>query len=184
MNPIIRLRSPLRRAVAPFALLLAFALLAACQETPSRSQTAWTAAELAGVLDLSELGRDLTADAEAGSLVLEGRPLPADVLERFPHLTMGRSKNLLRLAPDVILAMQPEARDLVLLASGHELRDRLADYGLTVADVQAAWGAGGEIDLAALRDLAARLDDRSIASASTAAVPPGSRLLLDLGVAR
>jgi hypothetical protein len=184
VQPVLRPRPPQRFAkgvLAALVLTAAFALLAACEQTPAASVRPWSVAEIAGVFDLAELG-SLTADPIARTLVLDGRPLPADVLERFPHMTMGRSKNLLRLAPDVILTMDPLARDFVLQASPDTLRDRLADYGLSVADLHAAWADGGDVDLDALHAIAARLD--ATVSTANAAAPAGTRLLADLGVTR
>jgi hypothetical protein len=109
-----------------------------------------------------------------------------EVLERFPHLTMGRTTNLLRFADDALAAMAPEAQAFVLRAAPAELRQHLAAYGLALADVRAAWAANGQIDLAGLRTVAARLDALGVpaTSARRAGGAPGSRLLDDLGVAR
>ena len=182
-----RLRAPTDRAARPLGLatlaLLATLVLAACQGTVSDAAPgAWTEAELAGVFDLSELGSDLAAAPDGDHLVLDGRPLPPALLERLPHLSIGRSLNLLRLSDDALAAMAPEAAAFLVRAAPGELREHLARYGLAVADVRAAWGATGALDLVALRSVAERLDaDAGIRRAGMGA---GSRLLADLGVAR
>lgn len=166
------------------ALALAFAALAlaACQGAGPAPTDAWTEVQLAGVLDLSELGRALTIAPTGDHLLLDGRVLPADVLERFPYLTMGRSSNLLRFADDALAAMSPEAQAFVLRAAPGELRAGLAGYGLEMADLRAAWADRGEVDLAGLRAVAARLDGAGLRSAAGRA-GAGTRLLADLGVA-
>ena len=174
-----------RRAL--LALAAATLAVAGCQGVGGVPPTgAWTEAQVAQVFDLSELGRSLTIAPSGDHLLLDGRALPPEVLERYPHLTMGRTTNLLRLADDALAAMTPEAQAFVLRASPAELRARLAAYGLAVSDLHADWAASGELDLAGLRTVAARID--GAAAATTAARPaadaPGRRLLADLGVAR
>jgi len=174
-----------RRAL--LALLAASVALAGCQALGDGAPgEAWTEAQIAEVFDLSELGRSLTIAPSGDHLQLDGRALPPEVLERFPHLTMGRSSNLLRLADDALAAMSPVARAFVLRAAPAELRARLAAYGLTATDLQAAWAASGEIDLAGLRAVAARLDGGAATGGAlhTSGDAPGERLLADLGVAR
>jgi hypothetical protein len=163
--------------------LLATVVLAACQGGASvAAPDAWTEAELAGVFDLSELGSDLAAAADGDHLTLDGRALPPALLERIPHLSMGRSLNLLRLSDDALAAMTPDVAAFLVRAAPGELRDRLAGYGLAVPDVRAAWGASGALDLVGLRAVAARLDAE--AGLQVAGVGAGTRLLADLGVAR
>lgn len=175
-------RSRRRAAAAALAAgLVAFALAACQSDTALAPEDAWTEAELAGVFDLAELGTALAPAPDGAGLLLDGRRLPPDLLERFPHLTMGRHLDLLRLAPDAFAAMAPRAAEFLVAASPTELRARLADYGLTVADVRAAWGAGGALDLAALHAIADRLDAGLRPLAGPGA---GTRLLADLGVAR
>ncbi|MFU8887261.1 MAG: hypothetical protein ACNA8N_01520 [Trueperaceae bacterium] len=161
--------------------------LAACQGVDGGAPgEAWSEKQVAQVFDLSELGRSLTIAPSGDQLMLDGRALPPEVIERFPHLTMGRSTNLLRFADDALAAMSPEAQAFVLRAAPAELRARLAEYGLAVSDLHAGWAASGEIDLAGLRSVAARLDAAAGASDAVraAAGSPGARLLADLGVAR
>lgn len=163
--------------------LLASLVLAACQGGASvAAPDAWTEAELAGVFDLSELGSDLVAVADGDHLTLDGRVLPPALLERFPHLSMGRSLNLLRLADDALAAMAPDVAAFLVRAAPGELRAHLTGYGLDVPDVRAAWGAGGALDLAGLHAVAEQLD--AVAGVHGAALGAGSRLLADLGVAR
>jgi hypothetical protein len=163
--------------------LLAPLLLVACQgNPPSGGNAAWTYADLGSIFDLSELGAALTIDAETSTLMLDGRPLPADVLESFPHLTMGRSYNLLRLSEDALDAMASEARQSLVHASPSELRAYLDDHALTMEDVRAAWGSDGELTLLDLQRVAAALDAQSegLGTASSR----GQRLLDTLGIAR
>lgn len=174
-----------RRAL--LALVAATFALAACQGVDGGAPgEAWSEKQVAQVFDLSELGRSLTIAPSGDQLMLDGRALPPEVIERFPHLTMGRSTNLLRFADDALAAMSPEAQAFVLRAAPAELRARLAEYGLAVSDLHAGWAASGEIDLAGLRSVAARLDAAAGASDAVraAAGSPGARLLADLGVAR
>ena len=174
-----------RRGV--LALVGATLALAGCQGLGGGAPgEAWSEEQIAQVFDLSELGRSVTIAPSGDHLLLDGRALPPEVLERFPHLTMGRSTNLLRLADDALAAMSPEARAFVVRAAPGELRARLSAYGLTPSDLHAGWAASGEIDLAGLRAVAARLDGAAGASRTVrgAADPPGARLLADLGVAR
>ncbi len=178
-------RDALRRhgalAIVAFAVMWT---LAACQSGAQLAPSdAWTEADLAGVFDLSELGVDLVAAPDGDHLLLDGRVLPAAVLAAFPHLTMGRSLNLLRLGDDALAAMAPQAAEFLVQASPGELRDRLARYGLDVASVRGTWGDAGTLDLAGLHAAAANLDARrrGLAPAGTG---PGARLLADLGLAR
>ncbi len=183
-------RGPAAAAVtrpALLALVAAALALAGCQGVGGVPPAeAWTEAQVAQVFDLSELGRSLSIAPSGDQLLLDGRVLPPGVLERFPHLTMGRTTNLLRLSDDALAAMSPEAQAFVLRAAPAELRARLAAYGLAVSDLHAGWAASGELDLAGLRTVAARLDDAAAATtaARSAADAPGARLLADLGVAR
>ena len=163
--------------------LVASLVLAACQGDASvGAPDAWTEAELAGVFDLTELGSDLVAAADGDHLVLGGRALPPALLARLPHLSMGRSLNLLRLSDDALSAMAPDVAAHLVGAAPGELRAHLADYGLGVADVRAAWGTTGTLDLAGLRAVAERLDAQ--VGLQGAGLGAGSRLLADLGVAR
>jgi hypothetical protein len=171
-----------RRAAAALALLLVAGFLAACQGTATNAD-AWTEAQLAGVFDLAELGRELTVAPSGDHLVLDGRALPPALLERFPHLTMGRSSNLLRLGDDALEALSPTARDFLLRAAPGELRERLDAYGLDLATLRAAWGEAGAIDLVGLHAVAEQLDRSGVRSAA-GGVGHGTRLLVDLGVGR
>lgn len=174
-----------RRAL--LALVAATLVVAGCQGLDGGPPAeAWTEAQVAQVFDLNELGRSLTVAPSGDHLLLDGRALPPEVLVRFPHLTMGRSTNLLRLSDDALAAMSTEAQAFVQRAAPAELRARLSAYGLTMADLQTGWAATGQIDLAGLRSVAARLDEAAGASrvVSGAADSPGARLLADLGVAR
>ena len=163
--------------------VLATLVLAACQGgTSVAAPDAWTEAELAGVFDLSELGNDLAAAADGDHLTLDGRALPPALLERLPHLSMGRSLNLLRLSDDALAAMAPDVAAFLVRAAPGELREHLVGYGLAVQDVRSAWGTTGALDLAGLRAVAARLDAAD--GLHVAGLGAGSRLLADLGVAR
>lgn len=163
------------------AALLATSLLAACQGgAPANPGLVWTTAELGQVFDLSELGRSLTIDPESSTLLLDGRALPPDVLEAFPHLTMGRSYNLLRLSQETLDAIAGEARLALVHASPSELHAYLAAFGLTIADVRAAWGSDGELTLAGIYQVAASLDAQPAAIGT--ATDPGQRLLDALGI--
>jgi hypothetical protein len=105
----------------------------------------------------------------------------------FPHLTMGRSTNLLRFADDALEAMAPEARAFVLRAAPGELRDRLRDYGLGLDDLRAAWGDDGDSTWRAWSRWRPRLDGRRPARPRrprTRGAAAGARLLADLGVTR
>lgn len=201
-RPLLRLRParrpPRRRTPGPvgarsgrtvrvlwLALIgvLASVVLAACQGGASvAASDAWTEAELAGVFDLSELGSDLAAAADGDHLTLDGRALPPALLERLPHLSMGRSLNLLRLSDDALAAMAPDVAAFLVGAAPGELREHLAGYGLAVPDVRAAWGTAGALDLAGLRAVAERLDGAD--GQHVAGLGTGGRLLADLGVAR
>jgi len=174
-----------RRAL--LALVAATLALAGCQGVGGGAPgEAWSEKQIAQVFDLSELGRSLTIAPSGDHLLLDGRALPSEVIGRFPHLTMGRSTNLLRLSDDALAAMSPEAQAFVLRAAPAELRARLAEYGLSVTDLHAGWATSGEIDLAGLRTVAARLDGAAGAARAARGVAdsPGARLLADLGVAR
>jgi hypothetical protein len=163
--------------------LLATLVLAACQGATSvAAPDAWTEAELAGVFDLTELGSDLAAAADGDHLTLDGRALPPALLERLPHLSMGRSVNLLRLSDGALAAMAPDVAAFLVRAAPGELRDQLAGYGLVVADVRSAWGVTGALELVGLRAVAARLDAAD--GLRVAGIGAGTRLLADLGVAR
>jgi hypothetical protein len=175
------LRRPGVLAIAAFVAVLT---LAACQSGAGLEPSdAWTEADLAGVFDLSELGSDLVAAPDGDHLLLDGRVLPGEVLAAFPHLTMGRSLNLLHLSDDALTAMAPRAAEFLLTAAPGELRERLADYGLDLAAVRSVWGDAGELDLAGLHATAARLD-ASAGGVGFARLGMGRRLLVDLGVAR
>jgi hypothetical protein len=181
---IVAAREP-RRAL--LALVAAALVLAGCQGVGGGAPVeAWTEAQIAQVFDLSELGRSLTVAPSGDHLLLDGRALPPEVVERFPHLTMGRTTNLLRFSDDALAAMSPEAHAFVLRAAPTELRARLAAYGLAVTDLHGGWAATGQIDLAGLRTVAARLNGAADATGTVRATAdsPGSRLLADLGVAR
>jgi hypothetical protein len=163
--------------------LLASIVLAACQGGASvAAPDAWTEAELAGVFDLSELGSVLAPAADGDHLTLDGRALPPALLERTPHLSMGRSLNLLRLSDGALAAMAPDVAAFLVRAAPGELRAHLAGYGLAVPDVRAAWGASGALDLAGLHAVAERLDAGT--GPRVAGLGMGARLLADLGVAR
>lgn len=175
---------PRSRWAVAAALAAAAVILAACQSGPAGVMPdAWSETELARVFDLAELGRELTIAPSGDHLLLDGRALPPEVLERLPHLTMGRSTNLLRFADDALEAMSPDARDFVMRAAPGELRARLAGYGLGMPDLRAAWGDGGQLDLAGLRAVAARLDAGTARVGVGVAGAAGARLLADLGVA-
>jgi len=166
------------------ALAAATVILAACQGGPASTMSdAWSEAELARVFDLAELGREVTVAPSGDHLLLDGRALPPEALERLPHLTMGRSTNLLRFADDALEAMAPDARDFVMRAAPGELRARLAGYGLGMPDLRTAWGERGQLDLAGLRAVAARLDVGVARVGVGVAGAAGARLLADLGVA-
>jgi hypothetical protein len=187
-------RRPLPRAARRGWVVAAFALaavvLAACQSGGvTVPGDGWSEAQLAQVFDLSELGRELTIAPEGDRLLLDGRTLPPEALAAFPHLTMGRSTNLLRFADDALEAMSPEARAFVLRAAPGELRGRLQGYGLGLDDLRHAWGDHGRLDLSGLIAVAARLDQAPTSAASRlattgAAMSAGARLLADLGVTR
>jgi hypothetical protein len=165
------------------ALIAATLALAACQgDATAAAPDAWTEAQIAGVFDLSELGATLAVAPDGDHLTLDGRVLPPAVLERFPHLSMGRTLNLLRLGDDALAAMASDAADFLVRAAPGELRERLAGYGLALDDVRTAWGEAGVLDLAGLRATAARLD--AAGGVQTAGVASGTRLLADLGIAR
>lgn len=169
------------------ALVAATFALAGCQGVDGGAPgEAWSEKQIAQVFDLSELGRSLTIAPSGDHLLLDGRALPPEVLGRFPHLTMGRTTNLLRFADDALAAMSPEAQAFVLRAAPAELRARLTTYGLQVSDLHAGWAATGQIDLAGLQSVAARLDGAAGATDALRATAdsPGDRLLADLGVAR
>jgi hypothetical protein len=179
-----------RRGSVAAAVALAALVLAACHaggvDVPGDG---WSAAQLAQVFDLSELGRELTIAPEGDRLLLDGRTLPPEALASFPHLTMGRSTNLLRFADDALEAMAPEARAFVLRAAPGELRARLQGYGLGLDDLRHAWGDDGQLDLSGLIAVAAQLDRASPSVAARlagtgAGASAGARLLADLGVAR
>lgn len=186
--PPRRPRRPLVPAVRRLAVLatplVAAIVLAACQrDLAAVPVAAWTDADLAAVFDLAELGHDLSADPDGEGLLLDGKLLAADLLVRFPHLSMGRTHNLLRLADDVLAAMAPGVASFLVRAAPGELRSHLAEHGLVPADVRAAWNAAGTLDLAAVRAVAARLDAAAGRMAASGQ-GPGARLLADLGVAR
>jgi hypothetical protein len=177
-------------ALATLALAL---LLGACNgaklgdqaPTEALAVRAWSEDELAAVLDLRELGATLQPSEDGEHLLLGGRPLPPEVLEANPHLAMGRSINLLRFAPELLEALSPEARAFIDLADANLLRDRLAEYGLTIAQVRDAWGSEGEVSLEQLLALAAELDAKpgiQTAATESTGLGLGSLLLLDLGV--
>lgn len=174
-----------RRVLWLWPLALAVLFLSACSEgVVQTSVRPWSSSELEAVFDLSELGPSLSVDAERGTLVLAGRPIPAGLLEAMPYLTMGRTHNLLRLADDVLLAMDGDVRYQLTQASPAELRNYLSDYGLTMKDLQRAWRAAPEVGLGALYSAAAELDARSHRSALGVATVGGAgqRLLSDLGL--
>lgn len=173
---------PARRGGLVLAALGALLVLAACQSgagTPPSD--AWTAADLADVFDLGELGGSLANAPDGDGLLLDGKRLPREVLAAFPHLTMGRSLNLLRLDDDALRAMAPAAAEFLLRAAPGELRANLARYGLDATAVRTAWNDRGALDLAGLRAAATRLDatGRGVAGAGVGA---GTRLLADLGI--
>lgn len=183
-RPWRRPRTPAGRRLAALAALLVAALvLAACQrDLAAAPVAAWTEADLAAVFDLAELGRDLSAAPDGEGLLLDGKLLSADLLARFPHLSMGRTHNLLRLGDDTLAAMAPDVAAFLVRAAPGELRARLAEHGLTPGDVRAAWNGAGVLDLAAVRAVAARLDAAGGRVAASGR-GPGARLLADLGVA-
>jgi hypothetical protein len=173
-----------RRAGAAIAALLAAMALVACQDAVTAPADGWTEAQLAQVFDLSELGRELVVAPSGDHLLLDGRRLPPEVVAAFPHLTMGRTSNLLRFADDALEAMAPEAQAFVLRAAPGELRARLASYGLGLADLRSAWGDHGDLSLAGLLVVAAELDRAGLRPANAGTVANGARLLADLGVNR
>lgn len=166
------------------AALVAVLTLAACQSGAQLAPSdTWTEADLAGVFDLSELGTDLVAAPDGDHLLLDGRVLPRAVLAAFPHLTMGRSLNLLHLSDDALAAMAPQAAEFLVQAAPGELRDRLSRYGLDPTAVRGAWSDVGVLDLAGLHAAAARLDAAG-GVPGLAGLGAGARLLADLGLAR
>jgi len=173
-----------RRWRVVLAIAVVAGALVACQGVATTAPAdAWTEAQLAQVLDLSELGRELRIAASGDHLLLDGRALDPALLARFPHLTMGRSSNLLRFADDALAAMSDEARQFVLRAAPAELRAALSGYGLGLDALRAAWGDEGTVDLAGLHAVATALD--GVAPAGVArGERPGARLLADLGVTR
>jgi hypothetical protein len=177
-------RAVARRAGAALAALVAAAVLVACQGVATPPSDGWTEAQLAQVFDLSELGHELAIAPSGDHLLLDGRRLPPDLLASFPHLTMGRTTNLLRFGDDALEAMAPEARAFVLRAAPGELRARMASYGLGLGHLRAVWGDDGDLGLAGLLLLAADLDRASARIAPFGTAPSGARLLADLGVTR
>lgn len=176
-----RRRAPLWGLLATCSILL----LAACQSPPRTTGDAWTVTDLAEVFDLGELGATLAVAPSGDHLLLDGRPLPAEVLGAFPHMTHGRTSNLLRLADDALLAMAPEVATHLLLASPTELRAHLDEFGLSLPDLRRAWGSRGELDLAGLVQVADGLDRLAAGQAALgAAGGAGARLLDVLGVRR
>lgn len=174
----------LARAKPWATLAAALALvLTACQSLPDAVRVnAWTEADLAGVFDLSELGSTLSIAPTGDHLLLGDRVLPAEVLERFPHMTHGRSHNLLRLSADALLAMAPDAATFLIQAAPAELRAQMSGFGLSLSDLRQAWGSTGELDLAGLLAAAERLDRASARTAS--GTGHGTGLLEALGVRR
>lgn len=172
------------RWLAPLALVPL--LLAACSDRlPSGLIVPWSSAELSAVFDLTELGASLSVDAERGTLMLSGRPLPAEVIEALPHLSMGRTHNLLRFSDDLLEAIDGDVRFALTHAAPSELRAYLSDYGLTMGDLQRAWRDQGEVGWGALQQVVAQLDASSGLQALQAgsALSAGQRLLADLGLA-
>jgi hypothetical protein len=176
------------RGFVRLALLagVAVGVLAGCQDGVGGAAgpaPAWTEAEIAAVFDLSELGR-LSAAPSGDHLMLAGRALPAAVVERFPHLTIGRGTNLLAFDDDALAAMSDDARRLVEHAAPGELRAMMREHGLTMEDVHAAWTLRGRIGLGELFAVAERMDGRSVEPSATDGIAAGARLLDALGVAR
>jgi len=176
-----------RRRIALAAIVGVLAAgLAACQDGGRGGPAAlpWTEAEIAAVFDLSELGR-LSLAPSGDHLLLADRPLPAAVVERFPHLTIGRATNLLAFDDDALAAMSDDARRLVEHAAPGELRALMRDHGVTMRDVHDAWTRRGRIGLQELFEVASRLDGRAgAARLAGSGAGDGSRLLEALGVAR
>jgi hypothetical protein len=148
--------------IAGLILLLLF-LVTGCQQTSSTSQASqtrpWTIEELGKVFDTTELG-ELTVAEDGSHLILAGRPIPTDMGD-YLRLTAGNTINLLRFSDELLAAISDEARHFVTFASGDELKEMLASYGLTPMDVHKLWvqdEVRSEITLDAVYEVAAMLD--------------------------
>lgn len=119
-----------------FGLLLGIlALLAACSSMAApQAPAVWTLAELDNVLDLAELGA--LAPVGDGTIMIGGKRLPLQLRDEFRNVAYGRTFNFLSLDDSVINALPIPMRDFFLDASPDELRDALAQIGVSVADIR------------------------------------------------
>jgi hypothetical protein len=109
-------------------------LLAACNAAPPRASAVWTRAELENVLDLAELG-ELSANAN-GDFIFGGKQLPSELAKEFQTVAYGGTFNYLKIDEETMNTLPLAVRDFFLEASPDELREALAQIGISVADIR------------------------------------------------
>lgn len=127
-------------------------LLAACNAAPPRASAVWTRAELENILDLAELG-ELSAGVN-GDFVIGGKQLPPELAEEFRTVAYGGTFNHLKIDDETMNALPITVRDFFLEASPDELREALAQIGLSAADIRRLQqlGEDGSITWSLFRD--------------------------------
>lgn len=127
-------------------------LLAACNAAPPRASAVWTRTELENVLDLAELG-ELSANAN-GDFVLGGKQLPSELAKEFQTVAYGGTFNYLKIDEETMNALPIAVRDFFLEASPDELREALAQIGISVTDIRRLQqlGDNGSISWSLFRD--------------------------------
>ena len=140
-------------------LLIAFAItLSGCQSLTAQSAE-WTRSEIEQHFDLSELGT-LNYDTQ-GYLRIGEKRLPAALANLRPY---GRQSNFLRLSDDTLNALDPSVTAAFTQASPTQLRERMAKYGLTLQDLEAAW-QDGEVRLEEFKSMV-RMSQQRVGAAS------------------
>jgi hypothetical protein len=118
--------------------------------TGCSTNQSWTLEEVAGVLDLSQLG-ERTYDKQ-GQMYLGGKRVPEEVLNqvRKPY---GRRSNYLGLSADALRSLPKELYAAAMDTPADELVAYLKQNGISIADIEAARDSTGQLQLAGLHEL-------------------------------
>ncbi len=135
----------MKRYAAGF-FLASVITLSGCQ-SPTPQSAEWTRSEIEQTFDLSELGT-LNYDAQ-GRLRIGNKRLPEALANLRPY---GRQSNFLRLDDATLNALDPSVAGALMHASPTQLRERMATFGLTPRDLEAAW-QDGKVSLEEFRSL-------------------------------
>jgi hypothetical protein len=115
----------------------------------NKSQS-WTLEEVAGVLDLSQLG-ERTYDKQ-GQMYLGGKLVPQEVLKQIKK-PYGRTGNYLGLSEQAKASLSSELYTAAMDTPVGELVAYLKKNGIRIADIEAARDARGELQVSGLHKL-------------------------------